>query len=157
MNTIQLLKSPWKLKFFFLFKLPLAFITGLKIVSLTEESASIGIRYGYFTKNPFRSIYFACLAMAAELASGTLALLHTKDKKPSISMLVVGMKAEFYKKAVGVVRFECLDGAKIKAAVEQAVHTSEGTTVEATSSGFDDQRQEIARFVITWSFKGRSH
>lgn len=153
MDILALLKSPWKLKLFMLSKLPMGVLAGLKIVEITEDKAIVSIRYGYFTKNPFQSVYFACLAMAGELASGALGLVQTQGKKPNISMLVVSMEAQFHKKAKGLIKFECLDGNLIKAAVEKTKATGEGVTVVATSTGKDVQGQVVATFHITWSFK----
>ncbi|RZK98454.1 MAG: DUF4442 domain-containing protein, partial [Hymenobacter sp.] len=100
--------SPHKLRLFMLRKLPLAWLAGLRLVALTPEAATVTIRYKYLTQNPFRSIYFAALAMAAELASGIQAMLHTQGGGP-VSMLVVGLQAEFTKKAVGLIAFTCPD------------------------------------------------
>jgi hypothetical protein len=44
---------------------------------------------------------FACLAMAAEMSTGVLAMAHVYKRKPAISMLVVKMEAEYFKKATG--------------------------------------------------------
>jgi hypothetical protein len=70
--------SPAKLRLFMLRKLPMAWLAGLRLTALTPAAATVTIRYKYLTQNPFRSIYFACLAMAAELASGIQAMLHTQ-------------------------------------------------------------------------------
>ena len=78
--------------------LPAALFSGIKVQRVDEHSSEISVRYSWFSKNPFKSIYFACLAMAAEMASGVLALVHTVDKQPSVSMLVFNMQAAFHKK-----------------------------------------------------------
>lgn len=133
--------------------LPAALFSGVRVLEVDEHASSIGIRYSWFSKNPFKSIYFACLAMAAELASGVLALVHTTDKHPTVSMLVFNMQASFQKKAVGKIIFKCADGDKIRLAVEQAIATGEGVTCEALSQGFDEEGNCVAEFRITWTFK----
>ena len=55
----------------------------IKVEKVDEQASAISVRYSWFSKNPFKSIYFACLAMAAEMASGVLALVHTTDKHPT--------------------------------------------------------------------------
>jgi len=55
------------------------------------------MKYKYLNKNPFGSIYFACLSMAGELASGMLAASIAYKSKPKLSMLVVGVKINFKK------------------------------------------------------------
>lgn len=146
--------SPAKLRLFMLRKLPMAWLAGLRLTALTPAAATVTIRYKYLTQNPFRSIYFACLAMAAELASGIQAMLHTQGGGP-VSMLVVGLTADFSKKAVGTIAFTCPDGAAIAAAVAASRATGEGRTVVCTSTGLDEAGDVVAVFKVTWSFRAK--
>ena len=154
-KALKILQSSIKLKMFMLAKLPMGFLAGLRIEEITEEKSIVSIRYGYLTKNPFRSVYFACLAMAGELASGALGLAQVYGSVPSVSMLVVGMEATFTKKAVGKIRFICQDGIAIKQAIEESKKTGEGKTVVAKSIGLDETGEEVAIFKITWSYKAK--
>ncbi len=152
-DLIASLKNPFKFRLYLLANLPIGFLAGLKIVELSEEKAVTGIRYKFLTKNPFRSVYFACLAMGAELASGILGLIHIHGSNPAVSMLVVHMDADFTKKAVGKIQFTCQDGALIRKAIEESKQTGEGRTLVATSIGTDEKGDVVATFRITWSFK----
>jgi phage terminase large subunit-like protein len=152
-RLLRKLKSPFWFRLFMLTSLPAALFSGIRVDQVNEHSSAISIRYSWFSKNPFQSIYFACLAMAAEMASGALALVHTTGRKPTISMLVFNMQAAFHKKAVGKIVFTCEDGDKIKSAVEQAVASGEGVTCTALSRGYDEQQNCVAEFMITWTFK----
>ena len=147
--------SPHKIRLFMLRKLPLAWLAGLRLVALTPEAATVTVRYKYLTQNPFRSIYFAALAMAAELASGIQAMLHTQGGGP-VSMLVVGLQAEFTKKAVGLIAFTCPDGATIAVAVAESRATGEGRTVACISTGRDEAGDVVAVFHVTWSFRAKA-
>jgi len=146
--------SPMKLKLFMLQKLPMAWLAGLRLVQLTPESATVTIRFKYLTQNPFRSIYFAYLAMAAELASGIQAMMHTQAGGP-VSMLVVGIQGDFTKKAVGLIAFTCPDGSRIAQALAESRATGEGRTVECTSTGVDEAGDVVAVFRLTWSFRAK--
>lgn len=146
--------NPWKLKLFMLGKLPMGLLAGLRVTAFDEERAAVTIRYGYLTKNPFRSLYFACLAMAAELSTGVQGLVQVADGAP-VSMLVVGLEGTFTKKAVGRITFTCADGAAIAQAVAEARATGEGRTVVCTSTGRDEAGDEVAIFKLTWSFKAK--
>ncbi|WP_240734849.1 PaaI family thioesterase [Hymenobacter sp. UV11] len=146
--------SPAKLRLFMLRKLPMAWLAGLRLRALTPEAATVTIRYKYLTQNPFRSIYFACLAMAAELASGMQAMMQVQGARP-VSMLVVGLTAEFSKKATGFIAFTCPDGAAIALAVAESRATGEGRTVVCTSTGVDEAGDVVAVFKITWSFRAK--
>ena len=150
---IQKLQRPLWFRFFLLKALPAAFFAGIKIHSLSSESATISIRFSWLTQNPFKSIYFACLAMAAEMSSGILALIHSQHIKPNISMLVVGMKVDFHKKALGQIHFECQDGSMIHTAIENSMKTQIGQTITTHSRGLNEDGVPVADFYITWSFK----
>ncbi len=147
--------KPWKLKLFMLAKLPMGFLAGLKVTECTERAAAVTLRFGYLTKNPFRSVYFACLSMAAELSTGVLGLLLTMAGGP-VAMLIVGLEGEFTKKAIGLITFRCEDGEAIAQAVAEARATGEPRVVACTSTGRDEAGDVVATFKFTWSFKARS-
>ncbi|WP_082882923.1 DUF4442 domain-containing protein [Rufibacter roseus] len=152
---MKIVSNPVKLKLFLFKHLPMAYLAGLRIKSITETEAQVTVAYTYLTKNPFKSIYFACLGMAAELASGVMSMMYLHKAEPSVSMLVVNMQAEFTKKAVGVITFTCSDGDKIANAIQQTQATGNGSTIETISVGRNEQGEEVARFRITWSYKAR--
>lgn len=152
----QLVNSPLKFRLFLLSKIPAAYFSGVRVQSLTESSAVVTVPYKWFSTNPFRSTYFACLAMAAEMSTGILAMAHTYGQQPAVSMLVVGMEANFVKKATGRTRFRCDDGPAIAEAVAKAVTTGEAQTIIAEAKGANDQGEPVASFRITWSFKKKS-
>jgi len=82
-----------------LFKiLPMGFLSGMRITELNEELCRVSVPYKWLNKNPFKSIFWAVLGMAAEMSSGALVTLFTFGKKPSISLLVSKCEAEFIKK-----------------------------------------------------------
>src|SRR5690349_12371956 len=85
---------PLKLRLFMLRRLPMAYLAGLRVRHLSLAEATVTVPFKYLTQNPFRSIYFACLAMAAELASGVQAMMHVSSG-PAMSMLVTGLEAQF--------------------------------------------------------------
>ncbi len=136
-------------------KLPAAYFSGVRVSEISEQHAVVKIPFKFLTKNPFRSIYFASQAMAAELSTGVLALAEVYGRTPSVSMLVLGMRAEFKKKATEMVWFKCSDGEKIKSAVDSCISTRESKTVEAKSVGTDAQGTVIAEFYFTWTFKAK--
>jgi hypothetical protein len=134
----------------------MAFWAGLRLKHIDEDKAEVRIRYKYFTKNPFQSIYFACLSMAAELSTGVLVLRGIYNREPSFSMLVFSMKADFHKKATGRIRFLCEDGNKVKDAVEACLtNPGEGQTVTLLSKGFDQSGACVATFSFEWTLKQR--
>ena len=148
--------SSFKFGLFLLAKLPSAYFSGVRVVSLSNETCVTSVPYKWFSQNPFQSTYFACQAMAAELSTGLPALMAIEKRNPKISMLVVDMKAQFTKKAVDLSTFSCKDVAKIINAVEECIATGEGRTVEAEVIGLSSKNEEVSKFYFTWSFKQKS-
>lgn len=153
----SLIRSPVRFRLFLLKKLPAAYFSGVRVQEINEEGSVVTIPFKWFTQNPFRSIYFACLSMAAEMSSGVLSMAAIWNRKPAVSMLVVSMKASFHKKATGLIAFHCRDGRAISEAVERAIETGEGQSVETVSRGYNEEGDLVAEFLITWSFKKRGH
>ena len=149
----KLIRNPFLFRFYLLTRLPAAFLAGIRLELITPERAVVKLRYQFLTKNPFRSTYFACLGMAAEMSTGLLAMAHLYKRKPRISMLVVRIESQFFKKATGITRFTCEQGQALAAAIQKAVETGQSVELLVTSSGFNEQGIEVARFLITWSFK----
>jgi hypothetical protein len=94
--------------------------------------------------------------MAAEMSTGALALAHLFKKKPTVSMLVVKIEGDYFKKAAGLTSFRCSDGDRIRAAIEESVRTGEATDIRAQSVGVNEKDEQVAEFFITWSFKARN-
>ena len=146
----------WKFRIFLITRLPFAWLAGLRVKRFEDETSEVHIRYKYLTKNPFRSIYFAALAMAAELSTGIFAFRYAQLQKPLVSMLVTGMEAQYHKKAVGRIRFVCEDGGNVRDIIEETRQTGEGVTIRMKSTGYDAQNDVVAEFWFTWSFKVKS-
>jgi hypothetical protein len=148
--------GPLKFRLFLLARLPSAFFSGVRVREADTQHCVVTIRYKWFTRNPFRSIYFACLGMAGEMSTGVLAMSHIYRKKPPVSMLVVKSEANFHKKATGLISFTCNDGEAIAETIGRARATGEGQTVRAHSVGKNEAGDIVAEFFITWSFKTKS-
>jgi hypothetical protein len=147
--------NPFSMRSFFLAKLPLAWVAGLKVRHLDTRSCTATVPYGWRTTNPFRSTYFAAQAMAAELSTGALAMLATELAPRPVAMLIVGLEATFEKKATGLTAFTCEAGPEIFAAVARTLETGEPATVRAETVGRAADGTVVARFAFTWSFKRR--
>lgn len=151
----KLVKHPWKFRFFLLTRLPSAYFTGVRVREIDETRCETTVPFKWLSQNPFRSTYFASLAMAAEMSTGTLALAHIHQRTPSVSMLLVKMEGLYTKKAVGRTRFTCVDGAAISQAIEEAIATGAGREIRVRSTGANEAGEQVAEFFFTWSFKAR--
>jgi len=150
------MKHPVKFRMFLFAKLPSAYFAGVRVKEMDENACKVTVPYKWFSQNPFRSTYFACLSMAAEMSTGALAMAHLYKLKPPVSMLVIKTEAEYYKKATGKTIFTCNDGLKLKETIQKAITTGEAQSLTAVSAGTSETGELIAKFLITWSFKAKS-
>ena len=60
-------QNPFYIMFFLFTKLPSAYFSGVRLRHIDENKCFVTVPYKWFSKNPFKSTYFACLAMAAEM------------------------------------------------------------------------------------------
>ena len=137
-----------------LFKLPTAVFWRLKMVHLDGEKCLVSIPYFWRSQNPFKSIYFAALAGAAELSTGALCQLALAGKG-AFSMLVVDFRAEYSKKANTKTTFSCEQGAEVFDLVA-SLNPGESKQITMVSYGKNTSGEDVARFFITWSFKRKS-
>lgn len=150
---IRSMKHPVTFRAFLFLKLPAAYLAGVRIKDIDGRRCSVVVPYKWLSQNPFRSTYFACLAMAAEMSTGALAMAHLHKRKPPVSMLITKLSAEYHKKAVGKTVFTCEDGDGLLAAIEKAVATGDGQELTVQSTGRNEAGETVAVFWFTWSFK----
>ena len=143
----------FKLHLFLLLKLPTAFFSGVRIKSLQENVCITSVKHRWINQNPFGSIYFAVLAMAAELSTGALVLQKIKTSNKKVSMLVTHQKSTFLKKAKGRINFTCMDGGLIDEALNKSIETSEGVSFWMKSIGIDEENEVVTEMEFEWSLK----
>lgn len=151
---IQLVKHPVKFRMFLFSKLPAALFSGVRLKYVDEQKCEVTVPFRWFTRNPFRSTYFACLSMAAEMSTGILAMANVYDRKPKVSMLVLKVNGDYKKKAIGITTFTCEQGKEIKQVVEETIVSGQAKVVEVKSIGRNEKGEVVAEFMIVWSFKG---
>jgi Domain of unknown function (DUF4442) len=150
------MKHPVKFRMFLFTRLPAAYFAGVRVRELDEKRCMVTVPYKWLSQNPFRSTYFACLSMAAEMSTGALAMAHLYKSDPPVSMLVVKVDSEYFKKATARTSFVCEDGELFQKAIEETIATGEARTVKAISIGKNKEGEVVAEFYITWSFKAKS-
>jgi hypothetical protein len=153
---LKTINNPFKLRLFLLAKLPSAFFSGVRVLVADEKKCVVTVPYKWFSKNPFKSTYFACLSMAAEMSTGVLAMAHLYESDPAVSMLVLKVQGDFNKKAVARTTFTCEEGSTIKHTIADAVFSGEGRIITVKSYGRNAADEIVAQFDITWSFKPKS-
>lgn len=141
---------------FLLFKLPSAYISGVRVKSLTENEAVATVKHRWINQNPFKSMYWATQGMASELATGILVMQAIQKSGKRISMLVRSQKGEFTKKATGRIDFSCKDVALINDAIEKTIATGEGQTIVMTAEGINEKGESVSKFEYTWGIKAKN-
>ena len=139
---------------FLLTKLPLAYIAGVKLKNLDDNGSETSLKFKWINQNPFKSMYFAAMQMAAELATGLL-LFQYMDNKIRFSMLLLEVNANYQKKAIGNITFECPYGAETDLFIKSMLHNSEGESIVLPVVAKNEQGEAIADFKFTWSCRKR--
>lgn len=142
-----------KLNKYLMFKLPSAYLCGVRLKTLDAEKAIVKVKYRWINQNPFNSMYFAVQSMAAELTTGAIVIKKIQDSGEKISMLVTNHSGKFTKKAVGRITFMCEDGSKIDEALKKTIKTGEGEVIKMKSVGIDEVGEEVSIYEFEWSIK----
>jgi hypothetical protein len=148
--------TPQKVNSFMFFKLPLAYLGGVRVASITETEAIVKIKHRWINQNPYKSMFWAAQGMAAEMTTGVLVMSQIEKSKRKISMLVTHQEAKFTKKATGKIQFICKDGGLIKDAIQKSIATGEGQVIRLTSEGFNKDGVSVSKFQFEWSLKVKS-
>ena len=145
--------SPLKLNLFLLYKLPAAYLTGVRATYIDSEKCIAKVKFRWINQNPFRSMYWAVQGMAAELTTGVLVMNKIKESGRQISMLVAHNEGSFSKKATGKIIFTCKDGNLVDQAIAKAIETGEGQIIKMTSTGINSEGIEVSNFTFEWTIK----
>jgi hypothetical protein len=145
--------TPKKVNLFMLLKLPLAYLGGVRVNTLSDKEATVKISHKWMNQNPFQSMFWAAQGMAAEMSTGVLVMKAIEDAKEKVSMLVTHQEANFYKKATGKIIFTCTGGREISEAIRASKETKEGQVVMLTSEGKNEEGLVVSKFSFNWSLK----
>lgn len=145
--------TPFKVNFFNMIKLPLAFFGGVRVKSITDLEVVVTIKHRWINQNPFKSMFWAAQGMAAELPTGLLVMKAIHDSRRKVSMLVTHQEANFFKKATGKITFSCKGGNEIREAIQRSIKTGEGQEIILTSSGYNKEGVEVSNFKFQWSLR----
>ena len=145
--------TPSKLNTFTLFKLPSAWISGVRVESFDANKAVTRVKHRWINQNPFNSMFWAVQGMAAELATGVLVMSKIRAGGKPVSMLVLNNKATFSKKATGTIRFTCDDGEKLDTVMTRVLETGEGHTCWMRAVGKDEAGDVVSVFEFEWTLR----
>ena len=142
-----------KLNRFIFFKLPSAYICGVRVKSIDKNQCVVTVKHRWINQNPFNSMYFAVQAMAAELTTGAMVIDKIQSSGKKISMLVANNKSNFSKKATGRITFVCNDGHLIEEAIQRTIANGEGQTFWMKSIGTNEEGVQVSEMDFEWSIR----
>lgn len=155
-ELLQMTITPRTINWFMLFKLPLAYIGGVRVKELSRMRAVVNIKHRWMNQNPFRSLFWAAQGMAAEMSTGVLVIQEIRNSGREISMLVTHQEGSFFKKATGRITFTCDDGELVQSAIQQSIISGEGQQIILNSIGKNEDGVEVCSFKFQWSLKVKS-
>lgn len=141
------------INYFLFFKLPSAYWSGVRVKSIDNNECVVSVKLNWFNKNPFKSIFWAVQGMAAELSTGMLVSKQINDRKINVSMLVISSSSNFYKKAVGRIKFNCIQGNELKNIFDKLDEKNPTNKITMFSRGIDEVGDVVSDFKFEWSFK----
>ena len=144
-----------KYNLFLLRKLPSAYFCGARIKSIDSNQCEIKITLNWFNKNPFKSMFWAAQGMAAELTTALMITDKIKKSGYDISMLLISNNADYYKKATGLIVFNCTEGAKIDEMINKLISSNTSQTITLSSTGINQNNITVSKFIFEWSLKIR--
>ena len=136
---------------FLFFKLPSVWWCGIRVKQISSKSCRANVRLGWFNKNPFKSLFWAVQGMASELTTGMLIMQAITKSKKNISMLVLNNKANFSKKAKGLISFNCYQGEKINEVINRLLESKKPQTLWVKSVGKDESGDVVSSFEFEWT------
>lgn len=145
--------TPANLNRFTLIKLPLVWLSGIRVTYIDQEKCFAKVKHRWINQNPFKSMFWAVQGMAAELTTGALVMSNIRASNKKISMLVVNSNATFTKKATGSIVFSCAQGLMISNAINKTIETGESQTFWMQSKGINSEGIEVSIFNFEWTIK----
>ena len=150
------MKTPFQYNLYNFFKLPSVWWCGIRVKSVDKDICVVHVKHKWINQNPFKSMFWAVQGMAAELTTGILLMNEIAYSKKNISMLVLNNKANFSKKATGLITFSCNQGAEIKKTIDRAIETNESQTIWLNSVGLNAKSETVSSFSFEWTLKVKS-
>ena len=146
------------LRYFGITRIPLLYYVRPSVTEISDTRVVIKIPLNRRTKNHQGSMYFAALAMGADVCVGLLAVDLINKQPQKISFVFSDFNAEFYRRADADVYFCCDQGHEIAALVDKAMHQDDRVALplQAVATLASDADQPVARFRLTLSLKRSS-
>ncbi|HUR31320.1 MAG TPA: DUF4442 domain-containing protein [Saprospiraceae bacterium] len=145
------LLRPWKLRLWMLTHLPMGLASGMFIEHLNEGECKVVLKDRIWIRNPFGSVFWAVMGMAAELSTGSLVYAWCSEHK--IKFILTGIEGRFLKKVTGKSFYFCQSGQEVLRSIELLENPGDTSSVILPVTAHDQAGQKVAEFQFTWSLK----
>ena len=125
MKEVTLKSMQWKMFLLGFFKIPMMHFVRPQLLEIDEEQVKLKIRLRRRTKNHLNSMYFAALAVGADVAGGIQVFYFAEKHNKKVSFAFKGMNAQFLKRAETDTFFESNQGHDVAAAIKKSIETGE--------------------------------
>jgi acyl-coenzyme A thioesterase PaaI-like protein len=125
MKEVTLKSMQWKMFLLGFFKIPMMHFVRPQLLEIDEEKVKLKIRLRRRTKNHLNSMYFAALAVGADVAGGIQVFYFAEKHNKKVSFAFKGMNAQFLKRAESDTIFESNQGHVVAAAVKKSMESGE--------------------------------
>ena len=153
MKEVTLKSMQWKMFLLGFFKIPMMHFVRPQLLEIDEEQVKLKIRLRRRTKNHLNSMYFAALAVGADVAGGIQVFYFAEKHGKKVSFAFKGMNAQFLKRAETDTFFESNQGAVIVAALKKSIETGERVNDIVTVIAKNTQGEIVATFEMGISLK----
>ena len=145
------LTNPLQLRLWMLAKLPMGLLSGMYVDSLDENQCVVVLKDRRWIRNPFGSVFWAVMGMAAELSTG--ALVYAYASGSDVKFILTGMEAKFFKKAKGKSYYFCGAGLDVLRSFELSINHNDACIVILPVTAKDEAGQVLATFSFQWQLR----
>ncbi len=136
-----------------LLKIPMLGFVRPRLLLLDEDRVNVRIRLTRRTKNHLKSMYFAALAVGADLSAGIHAFYFADVMGKKVSLAFKGIKGEFHMRAETDVIFVSEFGAQIRTAMEQSLEQGERINLPVPVHAYNAKDELVATFEMILSVR----
>ena len=147
--------TTWQMRLFGITKIPLIYFCRPRVVSISDTSLEVKIKFNRRTRNHLNSMYFGVLSVGADVTGGFLAMKLIQSSSSRISLIFKDFHADFLKRSEGDVHFFCNEGMAMQQLVKKAEETGErqNMPIHITATVPSISKDLVAKFILTLSIK----
>ncbi len=152
-NEVSLKKIRRKLWLLGFFKIPLIGFLRPKLLSINSEEVKIRIKLNRRSKNHLNSMYFAALAVGADVAGGIHAFYFSEIYGVGMSFSFKAFDAQFLQRAESEIIFSSNQGELIRKTMELSYENESREECIVVVTAKNKNEEEVANFNMTLSIR----